>query len=98
MPHYKDQNNANNTVLGTAYHETESFIYVYRWWIVLVLASFVLVYYYTKSKCGGESDDINIYDTISPKLTYYNYNHQSVDPSELFRQSDGRLMFNTWHQ
>jgi hypothetical protein len=50
MSSCKDKNNKseNESTLDRYRHGTESFLYRYRWWVVLVLALLLAYYLYTK--------------------------------------------------
>lgn len=47
-----DKNNKNESTIDRYYHDTESFLYRYRWWVVLVLALLLGWYLYCKKPEG----------------------------------------------
>jgi hypothetical protein len=48
-----DKNNKSESTIDRYYHDTESFLYRYRWWVVLVLALLLGWYLYCKKPEGG---------------------------------------------
>jgi hypothetical protein len=54
MAQHKNTKKNNNTDLNNTcdkmYHDTETFLYIYRWWIILVLTC-MLAYYIHMRKC-----------------------------------------------
>ena len=50
----RDRRNNKQETLDRMYHDSETFLYRYRWWIVLLLAVLLAYYLYTR-RCETET-------------------------------------------
>lgn len=94
MPHCKDKkkNNATNssaessTTVDRMYHDSETFLHRYRWWIVLILACMLGYYLYTR-KCETEASGLT--EISQPKLVG---DLNLGDPTDVLN-TEGRKLF-----
>lgn len=98
MSSCKDKKNnikaeAEESSMGTVdryYHNTESFLYRYRWWVVLVLAILLAYYLYTKNE---SSVDTAVGTPSAPGLIGQNELNVGA-PVELGVPTEQRKLFN----
>lgn len=92
MPQCKDKKKNNTTNSGSTvdrmYHDSETFLYRYRWWIVLVLACMLAYYLYTR-KCET-SGFLSLPEAQTPKLAATDLN--LGEPTAILN-TEGRRLF-----
>ena len=93
----KKKNNATKfgfpkkTAVDRLYHDSETFLYRYRWWIVLVLAC-MLAYYLYARKCteSGSDSGLSFFQSNTPKLAA---NDLNLGEPTLALNTDARRLF-----
>ena len=81
MPECKKKNNRSEsesesedlrgyaTYADRMYHNSESFLYRYRWWVILVLICLLSYYLYARKSADGASSRITGNTNVQPKLS-----------------------------
>lgn len=96
MPQCKDKKKNNATKSGSEssstvdrmYHDSETFLYRYRWWIVLVLACMLAYYLYTRKCETGSASQLP--EAQVPKLAADDLN--LGEPTSVLN-TEGRKLF-----